>query len=49
VYLVSGFRWSFYGSADVALMASLGSTALFLLICLILIVWIFRSGYRLKN
>ncbi|HWG75472.1 MAG TPA: ABC transporter permease [Steroidobacteraceae bacterium] len=49
VYLVSGFRWSFYGSADVAVAASLASTAGFLLLCLALIVWIFRSGYRLKN
>jgi len=49
VYLVSGFRWSFYGSADVAVAASLGCTAAFLLLCLALIVWIFRSGYRLKN
>ncbi|HEY7930273.1 MAG TPA: ABC transporter permease [Steroidobacteraceae bacterium] len=49
VYLVSGFRWSFYGAADVAVAASLGCTAAFLLLCLALIVWIFRTGYRLKN
>ncbi|MGH8142938.1 MAG: ABC transporter permease, partial [Steroidobacteraceae bacterium] len=45
----SGFRWSFYGSADVSLGVSLGSTFAFLTLCLILIVWIFRTGYRLKN
>ncbi|MGH8143321.1 MAG: ABC transporter permease, partial [Steroidobacteraceae bacterium] len=46
VYLISGFRWSFYGSADVSLGVSLGSTFAFLTLCLILIVWIFRTGYR---
>jgi ABC-2 type transport system permease protein len=49
VYLVSGFRWSFYGAADVTLTASLACTVAFLLLCLALIVWIFHSGYRLKN
>jgi ABC-2 type transport system permease protein len=49
VYLISGFRWSFFGAADVAVGASLASTSAFLLVCLALIVWIFRSGYRLKN
>jgi ABC-2 type transport system permease protein len=49
VYLVSGFRWSFYGAADVAVAVSVGCTAAFLLLCLVLIVWIFRTGYRLKN
>lgn len=49
VYLVSGFRWSFYGSGDVSLGASLGMTALFMFICLIIIYWIFRTGYRLKT
>jgi ABC-2 type transport system permease protein len=49
VYLISGFRWSFYGAADVAVGASLACTSAFLLACLALIVWIFRSGYRLKN
>jgi ABC-2 type transport system permease protein len=46
VYLISGFRWSFYGAADVAVAVSLASTGAFLLVCLALIVWIFRSGYR---
>ena len=49
VYLISGFRWSFYGTADVALGISVGSTLAFLALCLIIIVWIFRTGYRLKN
>jgi ABC-2 type transport system permease protein len=49
VYLISGFRWSFYGTADVALGVSVGSTAAFLALCVAIIVWIFRTGYRLKN
>lgn len=49
VYLVSGFRWSFFGKGDVAIGWSLGFTGGFLLLCLALIVWIFRTGYRLKN
>ncbi|WP_072372484.1 ABC transporter permease [Hyphomicrobium sp. NDB2Meth4] len=49
VYLVSGFRWSFYGVADVNIFASLGMTALFLLICLGVIWRIFSTGYRLKT
>jgi ABC-2 type transport system permease protein len=48
VYLISGFRWSFYGQADVSLALSLGMTALFLAIGLGLVAWIFRTGYRLK-
>lgn len=49
VYLISGFRWSFYGSGDVSLGASLGMTAGFLVLCMIVIHWIFRTGYRLKT
>jgi ABC-2 type transport system permease protein len=49
VYLVSGFRWSFYGVADVNVGISLGMTIVFLLICVATIWWIFRTGYRLKN
>ena len=49
VYLVSGFRWSFYEFADVHIGVSLGMTALFLVICLVLVTWIFRTGYRLKT
>jgi ABC-2 type transport system permease protein len=48
VYLVSGFRWSFYGVADVNIVTSFGMTLLFLLACLILVWWIFRTGYKLK-
>ena len=49
VYLVSGFRWSFYGSADVAVGLSLGATLAFLVLCLAVVWWIFRTGYRLKS
>ena len=49
VYLVSGFRWSFYGISDVSVGVSLGMTALFMLLCLGGIWLIFRTGYRLKN
>jgi ABC-2 type transport system permease protein len=48
VYLVSGFRWSFYEIADVHVGVSLGMTCLFLAACLVAIWWIFRTGYRLK-
>jgi ABC-2 type transport system permease protein len=48
VYLVSGFRWSFYGQADVSLAWSLGMTALFLFMSLAVVAWIFKTGYRLK-
>ncbi len=49
VYLVSGFRWSFYGIGDVGVGASLAFTALFMGMCLALLWWIFRTGYRLKS
>ena len=49
VYLVSGFRWSFYDTADVHLGVSLAAIALFFGICLALVWWIFRTGYKLKN
>jgi ABC-2 type transport system permease protein len=48
VYLVSGFRWSFYGLADVSLAVSVGMTLAFLAIFLSTVAWIFRTGYRLK-
>jgi ABC-2 type transport system permease protein len=48
VYLVSGFRWSFFGQGDVSVAASLGFTALFIAACVALLVWIFRTGWRLK-
>ena len=49
VYLVSGFRWAFFGKADVPVGISLGMTVLFLLICVAVVGWIFRTGYRLRN
>lgn len=49
VYLISGFRWSFYEIADVSLGVSVGLTLAFLVICLVTIWWIFKTGYRLKN
>jgi ABC-2 type transport system permease protein len=49
VYLISGFRWSFYGVADVSVAVSLAMTALFLVIFLAIVAWIFRTGYRLKS
>ena len=49
VYLVSGFRWSFYESADVGVELSLAMTLAFLALCIVVIWWIFRTGYRLKN
>ena len=49
VYLVSGFRWSFYEVADVDVRVSLAMTLFFLFACLAVIWWIFRTGYRLKN
>jgi ABC-2 type transport system permease protein len=48
LYLISGFRWAFYGIADVNIVISLGATLGFLLICLGIVAWIFRTGYRLK-
>ena len=49
VYLVSGFRWSFYGIADVSVAISLGATVAFLAVCVAIVAWIFRTGYRLKT
>jgi ABC-2 type transport system permease protein len=49
VYLISGFRWSFFESADVAIGISVAATLGSLLACLVAIAWIFRTGYRLKN
>ncbi|MDQ3214924.1 MAG: ABC transporter permease [Pseudomonadota bacterium] len=49
VYLISGFRWSFYGTADVGVELSLAITLAFFAICLAMVAWIFRTGYRLKN
>jgi len=49
VYLISGFRWSFYGTSDVGVEVSLAATLGFFLVCLIVVSWIFRTGYRLKS
>mgnify|MGYP003286618701 CR=1 FL=1 len=49
VYLINGFRWTFFGQADVPVAISLAATLAFLLICLAGIAWIFRTGYRLKQ
>ena len=49
VYLISGFRWSFYENADVSVALSVGVTGVFLVICMITVWWIFKTGYRLKT
>jgi ABC-2 type transport system permease protein len=49
VYLISGFRWAFFGIADVSVGISLAMTALFLALCLAAVWWIFKTGYRLKS
>ena len=49
VYLISGFRWSFYGASDVSVEVSFGMTAVFFAICLAVVAWIFKTGYRLKS
>jgi ABC-2 type transport system permease protein len=49
VYLISGFRWAFFEIADVSVGVSLGMTTLFLLVCLAIVWWIFKTGYRLKS
>jgi ABC-2 type transport system permease protein len=48
VYLISGFRWSFYEVSDVGVGVSLGMITIFLLICIFLVRWIFKTGYRIK-
>jgi ABC-2 type transport system permease protein len=49
VYLINGFRWSFYGVSDVPVVASFALTAAFFGVCLAVVAWIFKTGYRLKN
>ena len=49
VYLISGFRWSFFGVADVSVGVSLAMTLVFFAVCLAVIGWMFRTGYRLKR
>ena len=49
VYLINGFRWTFFGRADVPVLWSLAATLLFFFVCLAVVAWIFRTGYRLKS
>jgi len=49
VYLISGFRWSFYGIADVNVATSIGMTFGFLIICLTFVWWVFKTGYKIRN
>ena len=49
VYLISGFRWSFYGTADVSVGLSMSMTVGFLVVCLSVVAWVFKTGFRLKN
>lgn len=49
VYLISGFRWTFFGEGDVSITVSMGALAFFLALCLAVIFWMFRTGYRLKS
>ena len=49
VYLVSGFRWAFYENSDVAIEISLAMVLGFLLLCLVVVHWIFKSGYKIRS
>lgn len=49
VYLISGFRWSFYGIADVNVAMSIGMISGFLMICLVFVWWVFKTGYKIRN
>jgi ABC-2 type transport system permease protein len=49
VYLISGFRWSFYGVSDVNVIASAAATLSFLALCVLAVSWIFKTGYKLKT
>jgi ABC-2 type transport system permease protein len=49
VYLISGFRWSFFGSSDVNVVASAAATLVFLALCVLVVSWMFRTGYKLKS
>jgi ABC-2 type transport system permease protein len=48
-YLISGFRWTFFGTAEVGLHVSLGALTAFLVVCVALVAWVFKTGYRLKS
>ena len=49
VYLINGFRWTFYGLSDVPVAASFAATVGFFVACLVVVAWIFKTGYRIKN
>jgi ABC-2 type transport system permease protein len=49
VYLISGFRWTFFGTAEVGLLVSLAALVVFLAACIAVVAWVFRTGYRLKS
>ena len=49
VYLISGFRWSFYGASDVNVVVSAAMTLAFLALCLAAVYWVFKTGYKLKT
>jgi ABC-2 type transport system permease protein len=49
VYLISGFRWSFYEQADVSIGISIGMTTIFLAVCMAIVWWMFKTGYRLRT
>lgn len=49
VYLISGFRWTFFGEGDVSIAVSMAAVAIFLTVCLAIVFWMFRTGYRLKT
>jgi ABC-2 type transport system permease protein len=49
VYLISGFRWSFYGTADVNVGISMSMTVGFLVVCMSVVAWVFKTGFRLKH
>ena len=49
VYLISGFRWSFFGNADVPILTSLFAISIFTLVCILIVAWIFKTGWRIKQ
>ena len=49
VYLISGFRWTFFGTAEVGVLVSLAALVVFLAVCIGVVAWVFQTGYRLKS
>ena len=49
VYLISSFRWSFYGNSDVNVVVSISATLFFLVLCMVFVSWIFKTGYKIKT